>query len=75
MDLSNDDLQQFPEADRREVDPPIQVELATWSAGGQLDRWVRTNRNGGVGSAVPTAVNGGSEPLIFVPRAAHSHEL
>jgi hypothetical protein len=41
MDLSNDDLQQFPEADRREVDPPIQVELATWSAGGQLDWWVK----------------------------------
>jgi hypothetical protein len=41
MDLSNDDLQQFLEADRREVDPPIQVELATWSAGGQLDWWVK----------------------------------
>ena len=41
MDLSNDDLQQFPEADRREVDPPIQVELATWSAGRQLDWWVK----------------------------------
>jgi hypothetical protein len=25
--------------------------------------------------AVQTAVNGGSELLIFVPRAAHSHEL
>ena len=28
--------------------------------------------NGGVGYAVPTAVNGGSELLILVPRAAHS---
>jgi hypothetical protein len=27
--------------DRREVDPPIEVESATWSAGGQLDWWVK----------------------------------
>ena len=27
--------------DRREVDPPIQVEAATWSPGGQLDWWVK----------------------------------
>ena len=27
------------------------------------------------GYAVQTAVNGGSELLIFVPRAAHAHEL
>jgi hypothetical protein len=27
--------------DRREIDPPIQVEIATWSPGGQLDWWVR----------------------------------
>jgi hypothetical protein len=31
MDLSNDDLEQNAEADRREVDPPIQVETAMWS--------------------------------------------
>jgi hypothetical protein len=31
MDLSDDDLEQIAEADRREVDPPIQVEMATWS--------------------------------------------
>jgi hypothetical protein len=34
-------VQQRAEADRREVDPPIQVESATWSAGGQLDWWVK----------------------------------
>jgi hypothetical protein len=28
---------QYAEADRREVDPPIEVERATWSAGGTLD--------------------------------------
>lgn len=32
----------------------------------------RTGRNGGVGYAVQTAVNGGSRLWIFVRRAAHS---
>jgi hypothetical protein len=41
MDLSDDDMQQRAEADRREVDPPIQVETATWSTAGQLDWWVK----------------------------------
>jgi hypothetical protein len=38
MDL---DPSQYSEADRRAVDPPIQVESATWSRGGQLDYWVK----------------------------------
>ena len=41
MDLSDDDVQQFAEADRREVDPPIEVQMASWSPGGQLDWWVK----------------------------------
>jgi hypothetical protein len=41
MDLSDDEVQQRAEADRREVDPPIQVETAMWSKGGQLDWWVK----------------------------------
>jgi hypothetical protein len=41
MELSDDNVQRFAEADRREVDPPIQVESATWSQGGQLDWWVK----------------------------------
>jgi hypothetical protein len=28
-------------ADRRAVDPPVQVEIATWSKAGQLDWWVK----------------------------------
>ena len=32
---------QYSEADRREVDPPIPVEAATWSKAGQLDWWVK----------------------------------
>jgi hypothetical protein len=31
LDLSDDDLQRLPEADRREVDPPVQIDMATWS--------------------------------------------
>jgi hypothetical protein len=41
MDLSDDDLKQIADADRRGVDPPIQVETATWSKAGQLDWWVK----------------------------------
>jgi hypothetical protein len=39
-DLSDDDLRQLAEADRREVDPPIEVEMANWVKAGQLDYWV-----------------------------------
>jgi hypothetical protein len=35
------ELHLIPEADRRAVDPPIEVEAASWSAGGQLDWWIR----------------------------------
>jgi hypothetical protein len=38
---------QYGEADGREVDPPIEVESATWSAGGQLDWWVKNGTSGG----------------------------
>ena len=41
MDLSDDDVEQIAEADRREVDPPVQVEPAAWSPGGRLDYWVK----------------------------------
>jgi hypothetical protein len=44
MDLSDEDVQQLAEADRREVDPPIQVETATWSNAGQLDWWIKEHR-------------------------------
>jgi hypothetical protein len=37
MDLSDADVQQFAEADRRAVDPPIEVQTASWSKAGQLD--------------------------------------
>jgi hypothetical protein len=34
----------YSEADRREVNPPIEVESATWSAGGTLDWGVKERR-------------------------------
>jgi hypothetical protein len=62
-------------ADHREVDPPIEMEAATWSKAGHLDWWVKNGGNGGVACAVQTAVNGGLELLIFVLRAAHRDDL
>jgi hypothetical protein len=41
MDLSDGEMQQLAEADRRAVDPPIQVQTATWSKAGRLDWWVK----------------------------------
>jgi len=41
MDLGDKDVQQFAEADRRDVDPPIQVDIATWSNAGRLDWWMK----------------------------------
>jgi len=41
MDL---DPSQYGEGDRRQVDPAVQVESATWSAGGTLDWWVTERR-------------------------------
>jgi hypothetical protein len=41
MELSDAEVQKHAEADRREVDPPIPVETATWSKAGQLDWWVK----------------------------------
>jgi hypothetical protein len=35
---------QYSEVDRREVDPPIPVQMATWSKAGQLDWWVKERR-------------------------------
>ena len=70
------DPSQYSEADRREVDPPIQVEMATWSKGGQLDWSVKEHRPRGSGSvvfAVRTAGSGGSGLVTFDPeRAARS---
>jgi hypothetical protein len=72
MDLSDDDLERFVAADRREVDPPVRVETATWSRAGQLDWWVLERRprwEWWVRYAVRRVGNGGSELVIFVPEA------
>jgi hypothetical protein len=31
----------YADADRREVNPPIEVESATWSTSGTLDWWIK----------------------------------
>ena len=35
---------QHDQADRTEVNPPIEVQSARWSAAGQLDWWVKEHR-------------------------------
>jgi hypothetical protein len=75
MDLTDTDLAQLAEADRRVVDPPIQVQTATWAKAGKLDWWVKERQEWRVGYAGQTAVNAGSELLIFVRRVAHGHDL
>ncbi len=35
------EVNDYADADRREVDPPIEVESATWPAVGTLDWWVK----------------------------------
>jgi hypothetical protein len=50
-DLCGDfDPSQYGEADRRAVDPPIEVEAATWSAAGTLDWWVKSACSGRAGT-------------------------
>ena len=44
MDPSDADVEQIAGTDRRQVDPPIQVQTATWSSAGQLDWWVKERR-------------------------------
>jgi hypothetical protein len=55
MDLSDENVQQLAEADRRVVDPPIHVESATWSKLASSIGGRKNGRNGGVGYAVLTA--------------------
>ena len=35
---------EYGEADLQAVDPPVEVQVATWSAAGTLDWWVRERR-------------------------------
>jgi hypothetical protein len=41
MELREGELQLIPEADRRAVDPAVEVQAASWSAGGQYDWWTK----------------------------------
>jgi hypothetical protein len=39
--MSDADLERIPDPDRRVVDPPVPVDVATWSHAGTLDWWVK----------------------------------
>jgi hypothetical protein len=55
------------------VDPPIEVESATWSAAGDLDYWVKERQEWLGRVRVQTDVRSGSKQLIFVrPKRAES---
>ena len=41
MDVVYNQYGQRTPDERREVRPPVEVETATWAAGGSLDYWVR----------------------------------
>jgi hypothetical protein len=67
----------YDEADRHKVNPPIEVESAMWSASGTLDWWVKERgkwlgrvrgQDGRQKCAVKTVVRSGSKLLIFVRR-------
>ena len=73
LNMRDLDPSQYGEPDRREVDPPIEVETATWSAGGTLDRWVKERQQWMGRVRVQMVVNGGSKLLIFgQPKRLHS---
>ena len=75
MDLSGADVERIPEVDRRAVDQPEPVDVATWSHAGQLDWWVKERQEWWDRVRGADAVNGGSEQLIFVLQAARSNDL
>jgi hypothetical protein len=42
LELATDlDPSQYGEADRRGLDPPAEVQVASWSSAGTLDWWVK----------------------------------
>jgi hypothetical protein len=75
MDLNDEEVQQRAETDRRGVDPPVQVETASWSRAGQLDWWVRDRQEWFGRIRGKTAGNDGLKLVIFVLRAAQSYDL
>ena len=65
------DLDHLSPEDRREVNPPVPVESATWSAGGTLDWSVRERREWLGRVRGPNGRQSGSKPLIFVRPRRH----
>jgi len=57
---------QRQENERRPVDPPVEVESATWTAAGELDYWVREKQEWWAEQADRTVITCGSKLLTFV---------
>ena len=64
MDVVYNQYGQRTPEERREVRPPIEVELATWAAAGTLDFGYASAANGGDGYAGRTDARPGSKPEI-----------
>jgi hypothetical protein len=72
-DMPDLDPSQYVEADRREVDPPIEVEPAALSPGANSIGGSRSAESGGAEYAAQTVVRGRPKLLIFVrPQKAES---
>jgi hypothetical protein len=68
------DPSQYAEADRRKVNPPIQVDSATWRLVARSTGGLKSAGNGWVAYAVMMADKGGSRLLIFVRRKRAARE-
>jgi|SRR5215216_3291130 len=69
--MQEPDPTQYGEAEHGEGDPPVEVQVANWSAAGSSTGGSENAGNGSVVYAVQMAVNGGSKLLIFVLPAAN----
>jgi hypothetical protein len=74
MDFSDEDLERRAEADRRVVDPPIEVQRRHGRQEARSIGGCGTRGNGSDVFAVQTVSSGGSKLLIFVPRTACDNE-
>jgi hypothetical protein len=66
LNMRDLDPSQYGEADRREVDPPVEVQVA-WSAAGTLDWWVKERQQWLGRVRGPDGRQRGSKLLIFGP--------
>ena len=65
-------VEDYAEADRREVNPPIEVESARGRRAARSTGGSENDESGSDGYEVQTDIRGGSKLLIFGPKSANS---